>query len=129
MRDTRCHASVKTIKEALTGHYRAEHLFALEQALALYDAYQEKAAACDIRIEAVLEELSIRRRLATSPLPAPRRRMGRQTNGPEFDVRGALFSVLGKDLSVLGKDLTQIHGLGPYLALKLIGECGDDLSA
>ena len=26
-------------------------------------------------------------------------------------------------------DLTQIHGLGPYLALKLIGECGTDLSA
>jgi transposase len=25
--------------------------------------------------------------------------------------------------------LTQIHGLGPYLALKLVGECGTDLSA
>ena len=42
LRDTRCHASVETITKALTGHYRAEHLFALEQALALYDAYQEK---------------------------------------------------------------------------------------
>jgi transposase len=30
---------------------------------------------------------------------------------------------------LLGKDLTQIHGIGPYLALKLISECGDDLSA
>jgi hypothetical protein len=37
-------------------------------------------------------------------------------------VRGALYTMLGKDL-------TQIHGLGPYLALKLIAECGDDLSA
>ena len=26
-------------------------------------------------------------------------------------------------------DLTQIHGLGPSLALKLVGECGTDLSA
>jgi transposase len=43
LRDTRCHASLETIRKALTGHYRAEHLFALEQALALYDAYQEKA--------------------------------------------------------------------------------------
>jgi hypothetical protein len=49
---TRCHASVETITRALTGHYRAEHLFALEQALAFYDAYQEKASACDARIEA-----------------------------------------------------------------------------
>jgi Transposase IS116/IS110/IS902 family len=39
-----------------------------------------------------------------------------------FDVRAALFALLGKDL-------TQINGLGLYLALKLIAECGDDLSA
>jgi len=31
--------------------------------------------------------------------------------------------------AIVGVDLTQIHGLGPYLALKLVGECGTDLSA
>ncbi len=31
--------------------------------------------------------------------------------------------------AVLGVDPTQIHGLGPSLALKLVGECGTDLSA
>jgi transposase len=36
-----CHSSAETIAKALTGSYRAEHLFALEQALALYDAYHE----------------------------------------------------------------------------------------
>jgi hypothetical protein len=30
---------------------------------------------------------------------------------------------------IVGVDLTQIHGLDPYLALKLVGECGTDLSA
>jgi len=30
---------------------------------------------------------------------------------------------------IVGFDLTQIHGLGPYLALKLVSECGTDLSA
>nr|WP_247494760.1 IS110 family transposase [Bradyrhizobium sp. 164] len=39
-----------------------------------------------------------------------------------FDVRAALFALPGKDL-------TQINGFGPYLALKLIAQCGDDLSA
>ncbi|WP_234775519.1 IS110 family transposase [Paraburkholderia tropica] len=29
---------------------------------------------------------------------------------------------------MLGVDLTQIHGFGPYLALKLVAECGTDLS-
>lgn len=43
-------------------------------------------------------------------------------NGLAFDVRAALFALLGKDL-------TQIDGLGPYLSLKLVAECGDDLSA
>ena len=122
LRDTRCHASVETITKALTGHYRAEHLFALEQALALYDAYQEKASACDARIEAVLKQLSFRRGREVGPLPSQRPGMRRQPNGPEFDVRATLFALLGKDL-------TQINGLGPYLALKLVAECGDDLSA
>ena len=68
-RDTRCHASVSTIEKALTGHYRAEHLFALEQALALYEAYQEKVSGCDARIEAVLKELSARRGREVDPPP------------------------------------------------------------
>jgi transposase len=33
--------------KALTGNFRPKHLFALEQALALYDDYHQKAAACD----------------------------------------------------------------------------------
>lgn len=121
MRDPRCHATVEMVERALAGNYRAEHLFALEQALALYDTYQQKAFACDARIEAVLKELSVRRGRQGGQLPAARNR-SRQQNSLLFDVRAALFALLGKDL-------TQINGLGPYLTLKLIAECGDDLSA
>jgi transposase len=46
-RDHRCHASAETIRQALVGNYREEHVFALTQALELYDVYQAKAAACD----------------------------------------------------------------------------------
>ena len=49
-------------------------------------------------------------------------RIAQQPNAPAFDARAALHAVLGVDL-------TQIHGLGPTLALKLVGECGTDLSA
>ena len=72
LRDYRCHASAETIEKALTGSYRAEHLFALEQALALYDAYHEKVSACDARIEAVLKELSIGRGRRSSIRCCPR---------------------------------------------------------
>ena len=37
VRHGRCHASAAEIATALTGHYRPEHVFALKQALALYD--------------------------------------------------------------------------------------------
>jgi transposase len=119
-----CHSSAETIAKALTGSYRSEHLFALEQALALYDAYHEKASACDVRIEAVLKELIIGRgRSGSAPLPPPlRRRRTDQANALTFDARAALFGLLGKDI-------TRIDGLGPYLSLKLIAECGDDLSS
>ena len=51
-RDRRCHASVETIRAALIGNDREEHVFALAQALDLYDVYQDKMAECDARIEA-----------------------------------------------------------------------------
>ena len=94
LRDIRCHSSPETIEKGLTGHYRAEHLFALEQALALYDTYQHKVAACDQRIEAVLKALSTHEP-DPGPLPAPRRRMSSQPNEPSFDLRSALYAVLG----------------------------------
>jgi len=121
LRHYSCHSSAETIAKALTGSYRTEHLFALGQALALYDVYHEKVSACDVRIEAVLKELSIDRGHSSDSLPSSRRRTD-QANGLAFDVRAALFALLGKDI-------TQIDGLGPYLSLKLIAECGDDLSA
>ena len=126
MRDKRCHSSVETIEKALTGHYRAEHLFVLEQAVALYDVYQQKVAACDVQIESVMNALSSvrsRQEGATadrSVSPKPHR--NRTANEPAFDVGGSLHTLLGKDL-------TRIDGVGPYLALKLVSECGDDLSA
>ena len=46
-RDRRCHATVETVCQALVGNYREEHVFALTQALELYDVYQTKVRASD----------------------------------------------------------------------------------
>ena len=93
----------------------------MEQALALYDTCQEKVVACDRKIEATLKRIEAQSAKPVGELP-PARTTTRQPNAVDFDVRTALHAVLGVDL-------TQIHGLGPYLALKLVGECGTDLSA
>jgi transposase len=50
-RDRRCAHSTEAIVKALTGHYRAEHVFALKQALALYDVYTARVCECDAEIE------------------------------------------------------------------------------
>ena len=50
-RESNCKNSITTIESALVGHYRAEHLFSLQQALELYDIYQEKIQNCDHKIE------------------------------------------------------------------------------
>ena len=120
-RDPRCHSSVETVRQALVGNIREEHIFALTQALELYDVYQAKVVACDRQIEAILTRLKKSAPPPASKLPAVRQR-GRQPNAPAFDARAALHAILGVDL-------TRIHGLGPYLALKLVGECGTDLAA
>jgi transposase len=117
-RDGRFKASVETVKTARTGHYRPEHLFALRQALELYDSYQAKVVECDHAIAAVLS--SFEQADPETALPAARHRT-RQANEPTFDVRAALFQLLGTDL-------TQLHGFGAYTALMLVGECGTDMT-
>ena len=117
-RDVRCAASEETIRQALTGNFRPEHVFALRQALELYDFHQAKIAECDVEIEAVLRALNEERVAPDEPLPSVRHAKGR--NEPNFDARPALYTLLGADL-------TQIHGFGPYTVLRLVSECGDDM--
>lgn len=117
-RDARCKASVETIRQALSGNYRTEHVFALRQALELYDFHHTKVAECDVAIEAALVALNADRAAPDAPIPSVRHKRGR--NEPAFDVRGVLYTFLGADLS-------QIHGFGPYTVLRLVAECGDDM--
>ncbi|HLG57297.1 MAG TPA: IS110 family transposase [Vicinamibacterales bacterium] len=50
-RDYRCHASEAEIVAALTGNYRPEHLFVLQQNLELFDIDQRHLTTCDAAIE------------------------------------------------------------------------------
>lgn len=120
MRDTRCKARVETVRAALVGNYQPEHVFALTQALALYDFYQRCVEECDLQIEQAVAALNAARPKPAAPLPKPRHRT-KQPNEVHFDVRAALYQLAGTDL-------TQIHGIGPFLALRLVAECGTDLS-
>lgn len=117
-RDVRCKESVGTIRDALNGNYRPEHVFALRQAIELYDTYRAKLRDCDVVIESAL------RALPSGPVVAVtsggrRRQPGK--NEPAFEVTPVLNALLGVDL-------TKIDGIGPYSALRIVAECGTDMS-
>ena len=75
-RDVRCASSEETLRAALTGNYRPEHVFALRQAVELYDVHQAKIADCDVEVEAVLRRMNDARPTPVAPLPASRHLWG-----------------------------------------------------
>lgn len=123
-RDPRCRATEAEIQAALTGHYRADHLFVLQQNLELFDTCQAQIARCDTTIERHLHQLTATRPAPAGPLPAARQRRRRtpKNNDVGFDVRPSLFQLTG------GVDLTQIDGIAGLTALKLVSEIGTDMS-
>jgi transposase len=120
-RDYRCHASAAEIVAALTGNYRPEHVFGLRQNLEAFDHAQQQIAVCDLAIEAHLQTLAAHATRATAPLPAARPRQKPRDNEPRFELRTPLHQLTGVDLS-------QLDGIGPYNALRLLSEIGTDMT-
>lgn len=108
-------ASHQEIAESLRGNWRDEHLFALQQAMALYDFYGEQRLQCDLQIEQVL----LRLQRHSGDLPAGHART--RHHPPPFDLRAYLFGLCGVDL-------TRINGIDASTALKVLSEVGPDLS-
>jgi transposase len=121
-RDSRCRASPAEIVAALTGHYRPEHLFVLQQNLELFAMCQRQLATCDDAIAAQLATLTAQVPPPAQPAPAPRVTRKARDNSPTFEMRVPLHHLTG------GVDLSQIDGIAPYTALKLVSELGTDMT-
>jgi transposase len=120
LRQPGCKNSEQQIAKALTGNYRREHLFALQQALALYDFYTEQIVACDAEIEHQFANLKpISEDLP--PLPPSGKRDSRSKNGPSYDARNHLYRLTGVDL-------VAISGLNESSVQTIISEVGADVS-
>jgi transposase len=118
-RDRRCKNSLATIESALTGNYRTEHVFSLQQSVELYDFYQEKIKACDKMIEKKLAEFAKNPIFSNAGASVTRKRAAK--NAPAFD--------LGTQLQRLtGVDLMEIPGMNSLSILYLIGEIGLDMT-
>jgi transposase len=114
-RNARVKASIAEVQRALTGNWRDEHLFLLQQSLAIFDDLAKRVRECDAKIEALLAPLQ---RHAIELKGAPK---AKAKNSPSFDVRRAMANWAGVDL-------TRIDGLGVSIVMKLLSEIGTDLS-
>jgi transposase len=116
MKNVRIRASADEIAKSLQGNWRTEHLFALKQALALFDFIGTQLAECDREIELQLESLQVH-----EGEPAKGKKRSRSRNAPKFDLRTQLFRMCGVDL-------TRIDGIDVTTALAVIAETGADMS-
>jgi transposase len=118
-RGKQCHNDRATIAKSLVGNYRVEHLFALRQAVDLYEIYQTKIGDCD---EAIVKQVASQPDVTDDPPPpATKLTTARDRQRGGVNVRDLLFKKSGVDLFA-------IPGLGADTLLVLSSEVGFDLS-
>ena len=116
MKDRRIRASTDEIAKSLQGNWRTEHLFALRQALGMFDFIGTQLAQCDRQIEQQMQTMH-----AHDGEPGKDKSRSRPRNAPKLDLRTQLFKMCGVDL-------TRIDGINVTTALAVISEIGTDMS-
>lgn len=111
VRARHCHHREAEIARALQGTWRAEHLFALPQAVEVYEFSHGQLAAGDRQLEAHRQPLADHS--GEKPLPPAPRTPKRRRNEPHCDASLPLFRVTGVDL-------TAIEGINEPTALVLL---------
>jgi transposase len=120
-RHENCKRTEAEIARALQGTWRAEQLFALKQALKLYEFYQKQLRDCEKQIELCLRSMADKSQGAPLPQSARQRRRQPEKNEVRFGARELLFKMAGVDLTVL-------EGISETTALVILSEIGTDLS-
>ncbi len=108
---------------SLEGHYKAEHLFALRQAVEGYEFYEQQRAACDGQIEVLLKQIN--EHLPPPPdCPTMDRPKTARHNQPKIDGLHAMLVTANG-----GRDVATISGFSDKTFLKLTAEIGTNVDA
>jgi transposase len=122
LRHPGCHKSQEEIAEQLSGHWREDHLFSLQQSLKMYDAIQERIAAYDRELLRKLAEMEREECRGQEPpkLSNPQKAKTIRNRGQD-PMRQALYRMSGVDL-------TGIDAIGVETVQVVLSEYGPDLS-
>jgi transposase len=113
--------------ESLRGTWAPEHIFALKQALLVWDFYQGLMQDCDVQMEAVLKELAAEANAnqgegENNQNPAAKTTKARGKNAPDIENLHQLL------VKIAGADATELPGIAEDLFLQLITETGTDMT-
>lgn len=120
-RDARCQKSAASIARELTGNWRPDHLFNLEQALKMYDLIQERLVEYQREIQKQMQALRCEE-ADHNPLQPPKSKekakaIKRRGQEPMREVLHGLT----------GADLTTIDTIGVETAEVVVSEYGTDM--
>lgn len=123
LRNPACKSSTETIAKALTGTWKDELIFVLQQALVIYDVYTAQIVVCDGQIEAYLQAMESRSGDPAAPLPdlPPAKADSKSKNAPTFNARAQYARILGVDL-------VAVMGLSASSVQTIMSEIGTDMS-
>src|SRR3990170_904697 len=122
LRDRNCKKSEEEIGKALTGTWRAEHLFIVKQSLEMYDFYTKQIEVCDAEIDCMYALTRPDWEAGEVKPLSVRKRNSHSKNAPQNteDIRKHLKRISGVDLSV-------VDGFGVSLAQTVTTEVGTDM--
>ena len=127
LRNYRCQKDLDEIARALTGTWREEHLFVLQQALALFDFYTTHLSECDAQIARAFSVITPRFAAApeapppSGPPTPPRQPHSHSQNAPAGNTRAHM-------LRIPGVDLVAVHGISTSIAQTILSEIGTAMS-
>jgi transposase len=122
LRDPRCRKSEEEIADQLTGHWREDHLFSLQQSLKMYEGIQERIAAYEKEILCRLEKMERAPQRGEDAPPPKNLNKARLIKGRgQEPKRQALYRMSGVDI-------TQIDAIGVETVEVVLSEYGPDLS-
>jgi transposase len=121
LRNYRCKKDEQEIAKALTGTWREEHLFILQQSLELYDFYTKQLEECDEEIERMYSLVRVDWVEERGHIPESKRNSHSKNAPKKIQVSKHLKRICGVDL-------TAIHGVSASLAQTIVLEVGTDMS-
>jgi transposase len=120
LKDRRIKSDLMKIAKSLEGDYRAEHLFALRQAVELYDYHQRKITECDQAIFTEMQSFESSTQAAPVASATLKRKARSKHNPLPFDSQAQLYRILGVDL-------TRLDGVNEATAQLIVSEVGLDV--